>query len=263
MSFLKTQAKDQIKGSIFFSQIRAVRRMEMFEKESTYSWGEPHYKIYPSSLSYGICPIDHIKSLKDFNGIKDLGAIYKTKRGSSVHTELQDDLVRSSKLYSKEKLQERFFGEQLEKFLENWPEIPFRCQKSGISGRLDGLLMYDSPIPLEIKTTSVPIDRWLNHVETKLPDPKHICQGAIYCEMLNSLGIVDEPISKFCLAYLNLLYPPGDDRAEQEYIINYDLPLKEKTKSLIEHITMARDAYIAQESIECSYPYCKTHSRGK
>jgi len=263
MSFLKSQAKDQTKGSIFFSQIRSVRRSEIIDKEAEYSWGPPLYKIYPSSLSFTMCPVEHLKSLSEFNGIKDLGAIYKTRRGTSVHGELQSDLLKSSKLYPKEKLEAKFEGDQLEKFLANWPEIPFRCQKSGLSGRLDGLLYYGSPIPLEIKTTSVPIDRWLTHVETKLPDSKHICQGAIYCEMLNSLGIVEEPITKYCLAYLNLMYAPGEEKAEQEYIIDYTDELKLKTQLLIEHISIARNAYISGEEIECTYPLCKSHGRQK
>jgi hypothetical protein len=256
VSFLKALASDQAKGSVFFSQVRRVRRIEIEESRRAYRWGAPDFKLYPSSLSFNMCPKAYIESLPEFNGIEDLTAIYRVKRGSAVHTELQDSFLKADKVFPRSKLHvpER----SLKKLEENWPEVPFHDLDSGISGRVDGLMDWKGPVPVEIKTTSISPDKWEKHTETNLPLPYHLCQGAVYCYELNLLHYTEEPITRFILAYINLMMSPGDAKAEKEYVIDYE-PLRERTTLLISHLTQVRNAFIKGEEIECAYPECKIH----
>lgn len=260
--FLKSQVTDQIKGSIFFSQIRKARLAEIEKKRSEYEWGAPLYKIYPSGLKFTMCPVEFVRGLEKFSGIEDIGSQYKVKRGSAVHAELQEDMLTMPGLFAKERLHLPD-DEQRAKLDLMWPEVPFWDKASGISGRLDGLLDYNGPVPLEIKSTSVDPKKWEEHIEKNLPNSQHICQGAVYCYELSHLGYVDRPITRFVLAYINLLYMPGTQLAEKEFVIEYNQELAERTKLLIDHLTLARQAYIIGEQINCDYPGCWTHGRRK
>lgn len=257
MSFIKSQIKDQIKGNIFFPLVRKSRRQEIEKKKTEYKWGAPDFKLYPSSLTFTMCPIKHLRALEKFSGIEDIDAIYRVKRGSAVHEELQRDLVAhdTKALYP---LNVQVSLEMAKKLLDGFPEVAFYDPDSGISGRLDGLLsLAGEPIPLEIKTTSVSQDRWPDYTEKMLPSSQHLCQGSIYCYQMNKLGYVKTPVKRFVLAYLNLLYQPGDLKAEKEYIINYDGELEDKTTLLIRHLAIARKAYMAgDKDFECEYPLC-------
>lgn len=213
-----------------------------------------------------MCPKEFIQGLEQFNGIEDLDAIYRVRRGSSVHEELQTDIARSGKLWDRKiltdtmvKARSSLVGDPiLVKLQDLWPEVPFWDEESGISGRLDCLMDWQGPVPVEIKTTSIPPDRWEQDIEKRLPLPNHICQGAIYSYMLPMLGYTP-PIKRFVLAYLNLLMPPGDQRGEKEYIIEFTPELKDKVEQLRAEIILQRKAYVAGEITPCTYNLCKKH----
>lgn len=262
VTFLKSQLNDQIKGSLFFSQVRKARRQQIEQSKLDYKWGEPDYKIYPSALSFTMCPKEYILGLEKFNGIDNLDAIYRVRRGSAVHEELQRDILSSDKLYSRVDLEKAMPQGMVNKMQPMWPEVPFWDEESGISGRLDCLMDWKGPIPVEIKTTSVPIDQWEKACEHRLPMPYHRCQGAVYCYMLNKLGYVREPITRFVLAYINLMAPPGEQKAEKEYIIEYTQDLHEMVDGLVKELIIQRNSYLSQVhgfggEVPCTYSLCK------
>jgi hypothetical protein len=203
-----------------------------------------------------MCPVNHIKGLEKWSGIDDVTAIYRVKRGSAVHKELQQDLLQSKSLYdppgniSDPRIKS--------KLTNNWPEVPFHDFDSRLSGSVDCVLNFrGQPLPGEIKTTNIDPERWEQHQKT-LPMPNHLCQASIYCyELLKLNYYPGKEIKNFLLIYLNLLYPPGDQKAEKEYLLEYDAP---KTEHLVQELTKNMNQYISGEEMICQYQLCKIHN---
>lgn len=265
LGFLKKQIKSQKRGNVFFTNIRKTRRREIEKRKSEYEWGFPDYKIYPSALCLGMCPKDYILSLENWNGIGNLDAIYRVKRGSAVHKEFQKDFLLSDRIYAPPK---NIFDERILKKLDKeWPEVPFHCKETGVSGSIDAVINWDGPVPVEIKTTSIEPSRWNQHVEKNLPYMSHITQIGSYIWYLNRLGYYREPVTRGILAYNNLLFSPGIDKAELEFVIDESYIPKGYTESLndlvedliLNGVSKCRMQYIqtGRDSVECTYSKCK------
>lgn len=264
-------------NTLFFNEVRESRLKEIAKRKESYNWKFP-FKIYPSMFHYGMCPVDYIVSLTTFSGIDNLVGIYRVKRGSAVHTEFQDDFKHSKRIYPYDEINQT--KDDYTRGL--WPEVGFYDKATGVSGRADGIIKFDCPVPIEIKTTSVfgklseeeypmlkelveqyennggrklkknfkPLQDFIstigyNNWWEKLPMPQHICQGAIYCEEFNRMGFFDKEINKFILAYVNLVIPPGDTRGEKEFVMHYDEELKDKTCRLLEGLSEVRSQYMS------------------
>lgn len=259
--FLKSLLRDKANNKIFFPMIRSVRKRSIEIRKENYRWGAPDYKIYPSAIrSWNICPVEFIKSLETAQGnvIDQLDGIYRVRRGSAVHAELQEDLLISGKNYADPL---GLSPELYQKLCDNRPEIPFTDPESGFSGRLDGCISFKGePLPIEIKTTSSDIKTWTKN----LPKPEHKIQGAFYCYFPNKLKYYPVKIKRFLLCYLNLtLDPANQQNGEEEFMEEYDSTLEDKTHLLVTHLTGARQAYINNQEVNCAYPLCRIHGKKK
>ncbi len=270
MKFLKSQLISQEKKSIFFPEIRKVRRKEIETRKGTHSWGAPDFKIYPSGLSFGMCPARYVESLAKWSGIEDMGAIYRVKRGSAVHGELQSDFLLSEKIYAKPNniTNKRI----LDKLESNWPEVPFHdTEETGISGSADSVINWQGPVPVEIKSTSIDPKKWKKHREENLPSLQHVCQIGIYMWMFNRLNYYPERVTRGILAYLNLMFEPGNLESEHEFVVELDKPVKgyvETLNELVEDLVLngivpCRAQLMAGEEVKCTYSKCKTHNGRK
>jgi hypothetical protein len=123
-TFLKSQIRDSVKQSIFFSEIRRVRFQQIQLSRESYRWGKPDYKLYPSALSYDMCPVRYLLSLENWNGIANLDAIYRVRAGSAKHEELQRDFLTSGKAYPIQ-LDNVTNPRILTKIKDNPVEVPF------------------------------------------------------------------------------------------------------------------------------------------
>lgn len=265
LGFLKKQIKSQQRGNIFFSDIRRTRRKEIEKKKLEYEWGAPDYKIYPSGLSLGMCPKDYIISLENWNGISNLDAIYRVKRGSAIHKEFQKDVLLSDRLYIPPG---NITDERILKKLEKeWPEVPFHCKETGVSGSIDSVINWEGPVPVEIKTTSIEAARWDQHLKRNLPYLSHITQIGVYIWYLNRLKYYNEEVTRGILAYNNLLIAPGNDKAELEFVIDKDYKPRGYTEPIIDlvedlilnGVSKCREQYIQAggDSVECTYSKCR------
>ena len=254
MRLQQEKEEEERKSSPIFTELTRLRLKDIERKKAAYTWGAPDYKIYPSQLIFGICPISYLKAKESYSGISDVLGSFRTRRGSAIHEEIQKDLLWSKKLYPLEKLNISAQDTVV------WPEIPFWDKKSGISGRLDLMWDLDGPVPVELKTTSK-IEKAWNELK---PDSSHRCQASIYCEELMQMGIVQEPIKQFMLVYVNSMMRPEDPAAYKEFFIPYDDKLQTKTRILIEHLTLARQDYIKDsKDLVCKYPGCVKHRKKK
>lgn len=256
---IQQQLEDQSKKNIFFPIIRKTRRMEIEKKKSSLKWED--FKVYPSSLkSLSQCPKEFIASLAKPTTIKDIDAIYKVTRGSYVHQELQDTLLLSGRLYDKPtNIVNKRIKDKLEK---NWPEVPFYSDVTRHSGSADGVIKHKkgNAVGIEIKTTSIELDRW---EEFKAPLPSHIFQVCDYMYHFKLLNYYDPPVEEFILCYLNLLYPPGKQDAEKEFTVKFE-DHAERYLAYIEEETRQLNIYM--ESLDnsestCQYEFCGNHGR--
>ena len=262
MNLLRLQLQEENRGPIFFGAIRLGRKNEAYKKKLELKWGAPDYKIYPSSLkSWTTCPVEFMKSLENPTTIEDITAIYRVKRGSSVHKEFQTDALISDILYDKPiaELSARIF----KKLKDGYPEIPFHDLKTGVSGSIDAVIrLKDLPTPVEIKSTSKAPEEWEDYCEKKLPLDTHLLQLLSYIYHINKNNYYPKQAERGILAYVNLLMSPGDLKAEKEYIIQYS-DYKEKFEVFMFHLTKARDNYIQGKVEPCDSPLCRKHKNGK
>jgi hypothetical protein len=232
--------------------------MEIATKKAEARWED--YKIYPSSLkSMGQCPKDFIASLAKPSTIEDILAIYKVKRGSAVHLELQKDLLLSDKIAPMPN--QEFMTDRIkEKLLKGWPEAPFHSMVTRHSGSADGVILVKGrPTGVEIKTTSIDFDRWKNMSK---PSDAHIFQVCDYMYHFKLDDYYDPPIDTFIIAYLNLLYPPGDQDAEKEFEVHFS-DHEERYLSYINEETRQLNAYIEGTVLECKHEFCHKHKEKK
>lgn len=269
--FFKSQLLDKEKKSIVFSELRRLRRLEIEEKKNDPSWRERDYKLYPSGgYQLSCCPwyeIQHMDEPRTFQ----LENWYKMKAGTAKHKEIQDDLLKSNLLYFPDGthpglyLGNGYMRQEIRADIEKqWPEVPYRCPKSGFSMRVDGVLKIDDhPAVIEIKTTSVPPDKWEEYKQKYLPDKKHFSQVLICTNRLNLSKLYSKPIKQFGLVYLNLMMPIGDQSGEIEFWFPYSEELKQQSNLLIANFTKERKMYIENRESSCSYSNCYRHREKK
>lgn len=292
LKWLKSDIKYQEKCSIFFSNISQTRFRSKKKDKEEYAWGAPEFKVYPSGIDFGLCPLKYLTGKMIPSVIDNRKGMYRVARGKAIHGEYQKDFLESDKLYPKpntETMTERI----KQKLEDEWPEVPFHdleenaCIRdeagnvlvTGLSGSVDAVIDWLGPVPVEIKSTSIFIEKWSKHVEDNLPDTKHICQLATYMVMMNRLGYYDKPITRGILAYVNAMYEPEDQKSEVEFVIHLDKPhpkLVDKgfsgtVRELIEDLLFKGIAperkrfienYLQEEKEElvCMYSNCKSHS---
>lgn len=292
LKILRAQVRDTNKCSIFFSAVRQVRIQEPTKKKLEYEWGEPEFKIYPSGIDFGMCPLAYLESRTKWDGINNLKGIYRVKRGKALHWEMQEDFKDSERIYPKpctDNMTERI----KEKLESEWPEVPFHDTEenafikdeegnlivTGLSGSMDAVIDWKGPTPVEIKSTSIPIEKWKAHVQDNLPDVKHICQVATYMVMANALNYYPQKVEKGILAYCNLLFAPEDQDCEAEFVIYLDKPhpklvekgfegtVRELTEELLfKGLAPTRknfiENYLQEEKKEvlCTYSKCSKHN---
>ena len=264
MGFLKSSARSQKQGSVFFTEILRVRRRQVENKKKDYVWEE--YKWYPSGLVIGMCPKAYLLKQQTFNGIEDLDAIYRVRRGSAVHWEFQQDILESPRLYPKP--QKRLSPRMEAKLQDNWPEVPFH--ELDVSGSADCVIDWQGPCPVEIKSTSKDPKKW-EEEKTKLPSLQHLTQVGIYRWMFNYAGYYPEPCEKAVLAYQNLLFDVIDPKGRVEYIIDKDYRphgYAETLDELVEELILkglvpTMDSYrqSGEDGVLCHYPRCRACGR--
>lgn len=257
-AFFKRQ-KDEA-NSKFFSAVRISKMRQQHVKTRQYSWEAFGYKVYPSSLtSLTMCPKRFVEEDVHVPPNFSEDAIYRMAAGQYFHKLYQDAAL----VISSEVLWEspNVVDELKQKLRDNWPEVPMVDVESGISGRADLVLdIDDSPVPFELKTTSVDVDRWKEGYTDKLPPSNHELQCGLYCHLMNKNKYYAKPITKFGFGYVNLLMVPGSPGSEFEVYRDYTQELDDKIGSLISHIARHRTAYMNNKTLlDCEYPNCRLH----
>ena len=257
-SFFENCLEDKEKNCVVFNELRRLRRQEIENIKDEAGWREP-FKIYPSQLSFDMCPWKYFQNINKASNFL-LQSFYKMKAGTSKHWEIQQDFLKSKLLYEKP---QNLTKEQASKLKLHWPEVPFTNDNTMISGRVDLLLnIKDMPVVIEIKTVYGDPEQYLKDIEKgKLPDEKHKCQAAICAHQINALALLDKPIEKFILMYLNPRFEPGDQDAEHEF--HFELKdYQEKCDILIEHLVKERERFLSSTESKCSFPNCREHKNG-
>jgi hypothetical protein len=263
VSYFSDQINDQEKGRLFWPTIRKVRRAEIEESKRDFHWGEPDYKLYPSSVkSWTACPKKVILAHTVWGGISELDGIYRTRRGSAIHTEIQEDFQcsdRCAPLPDTSSMTERI---KL-KLFNNVPEVPFHDFDTGFSGSVDSVLQLRSGeiIPVEIKSTGLDEDQWAESIEKEFPRNMKAwtIQLCNYIYHLNKNKYYDRKITRGILAIINSRFDPANKEAYLEYVIDYS-EYETRISELIEHLSLHRKAYINKQDLECSYPLCSEHN---
>jgi hypothetical protein len=253
------------RNNYFFSAVNSVRQKDLRKKNLEYSWKDINYKIYPSGIpSFNICPYEFIRGLETAP-IFSIESYYKMEVGTYLHKMYQTESLKAEDLlweFPDLSTFLRLHPNHMEinsKLVDNWPEVPVFDPDSGISGRADLVLNFDSPVVFDIKTTSLDLYRW-NTNKSKLPGEPHRVQVSIYCYLMNKYKYYSKPIKKAGLGYVNLLIPSGDSGSELEVYFDYDEEMEFKTGLLIEHLGIERKRYIDNIESQCTYPLCKNHS---
>ena len=262
VNFLSQQIKDQSKGSLFFPSIRKVRRKDIELKSESFYWGAPDYKIYPSAIkSWGQCPKTFIENAHKFNGITQIEGIYRTRRGTAIHNELQKDFLLSDKLAPKP--QNITDPRILRKLEDNWPEVPFHDLDSGVSGSIDAVyLLRKEIIPIEIKSTNLSEEDWEKAIQTNFPRTRTqwTIQTCIYLHYLNKLNYYpDFQVKRGIVAVINGCIDPANPDGEHEIIIDFE-EYREKIEKLLDSYSLQRYYLMNNKEGECTNPYCNEHN---
>lgn len=291
--FLKRQIKEQ--NNHFFSWIRFKRAAKLHNEKKNYKW-QPPYKIYPSSLkSLTMCPKKFIEEDVHKHPGFDVPVIYKLEMGKIIHEMLQnqaldieehtlvevlDDLAEDylkaldtyiRYMYKREvstddKLlwaRPRKLSDELEqKMAKSWPEVPGFDEESGVSFRTDLIInIDDSPAILDLKTTSIDPDRWVDSL-TRLPYDEHELQVRVYRYFLNRQNYYDKPITKVGLGYINMVMVSGEENQEYEVYKDFGTGVDLEVEDLIKHLTIQRKAFLSGSKSECEYTKCREHAGG-
>jgi hypothetical protein len=273
MNFIKSQIKAQAKCSVFFSEIKKMRMKGIELSKQEYKWGEPDWKIYPSGFTgktFELCPAEHVISRENWSGISQLTGVNKARRGSAIHDEFQKEWLESDKLYPRpntSNMDERI----LTKLEEAWPEVPFHDHNTGFSGSIDLVIKWkDEPCLVEIKSTSIAQDKWVEHKTKRLPLEHHLIQFGIYYYEALELGYYDS-IPRGILVYQNTMFEPGDPKGEMEYLIPPDYKMSkypgttllDLSRDLVLAVADCRLQYIqnGRDGVVCSYGRCRKHNK--
>lgn len=267
-------------------------------KKKNHNWEAFDYKIYPSSLkSLTMCPKRFIEEDVHKPPGFELPAVYKMEVGKAIHALFQDaaidsELVDLAKTIAEEVPEEYASAVDLyirkmyrldavktggllwaaptitdpailKKLTESWPEVPVWDAASGISGRADLVLdVDDHPCILDLKTTSVIPSKWEEYTQKPSSEEQYKLQISLYAYFMNKYNYYSKPVKKIGLAYVNLLMAPGEEDSEFEVYYDYTEKMDADIASLVEHLTIQRNAYIKEKAtVECTYPKCKEHTK--
>lgn len=244
----------------FFDAIRYWRQQTAQKQRLTYSWKDNNYKIYPSGLSsVSMCPYRYVHEDVHKPPVFPTEALYKMSVGNALHEMYQNDAMNVERLLWPKPTVPDFLQEKLE---SSWPEVPVADPESGISGRADLVLdQHGLPVVLDIKTTSIPVEKWNADYFKKLPYKNQMLQVGIYIHLMNKYGYYVSRISRGVLGYVNVLLPAGHRDAEIEKYFDYDDTMEENISLLIEHLSKERKAFIEGRGSSCSYPRCRIHAK--
>lgn len=245
----------------FFTQVRDEFSRQIDERKEGYNWGVCEYKIYPSThiQSFVQCPKETIQVKVHEAPNYGIDTKYSFAYGSALHNVYQGAAKTSpTMLYDKPNLP----AELQDKAKWIWPEVPVQDLPSGTSGRADLVLrMDDEPVPFELKTTASDRDKWIED-RRKKPNSNHKVQVAIYAHIMNRDNYYDKKIRKCGCGYINFTYAaPGFFENEYEVYFDFTNEMDEKIGSMLEHLALQRDAYLAGEDIPCTFPFCRRHNR--
>lgn len=246
----------QGKDSIFFPIIRFNREKAISNKIKLYSWEANDFKIYPSSLSFDMCPYTYIQ--EDVHKYKDLGIdiSYRAEVGKYLHQMFQDESKDIPDLLWEKPNVPDDLKVKLDTY---WPEVPIWDKLTGISGRADLVLNNKGkPVVFDIKTTSVQPSSW-EYTISKLPSDYHKCQVCIYIYYMNKYKYYDVKIEEGRLGYVNLLLPAGASGSEVEVSFKYTDELEQAVELLIEHLIKEKTLFLNKKPSSCTYPNCKLH----
>ena len=264
MSYFTDQINDQELGHLFWPAIRKVRRAEIEKSKKEFRWGDPEYKLYPSSIkSWSCCPKKVVQDHSKWNGISDLDGIYRTRRGKAMHWEFQQDFLRSDRRAPEPN--KANMPDRIRKKLEDNPsEVPFQSLITGFSGSVDSVLQTRAGeiIPVEIKSTGKDSIDWEYDILKQFPRTMEswTIQLCIYIHHLNMLEYYPTRISRGILAVVNSREDSADKYAYLEYRINYS-EFQHRTEELVKHLSWQRLAYIMQDDLKCPYPLCREHTK--
>lgn len=257
MSHFSTAIADQVNKKLFLPAIRKVRIQEIEIKRREYTWGAPDYKLYPSGIkSWTACPKEYVKSQEKFGGIENIDGIYRTRRGTAIHREYQEDFVKSEFNAPEPKLTDE---RMIQKRKGNPCEVPFHDFETGFSGSVDAcMLVRDYIIPVELKTTALDDYRWNDGVNKGFPEriTQWTIQLCIYIYHLKKQGYYDYPIKDGRLVVLRYSTDAAELKSEFERQIKYS-EFEEKTNKLMDAYASARSRYIQGKDIPCDYYLCK------
>lgn len=255
-SALKQQLLDQKKNSYFFNAIRRVHRKQEELNKIEYDWEGRGFKVYPSSIDFGMCPYAYFRNHKEYEENRDpIMSSYRKSRGSALHKEFQTWFLKSNIIAPRPNIKLEYPKNKLKKL---WPEVPILYEPAMVSGQADGVMLYKNQLCiLEFKSKNEDEKDWEETIERRLPMSYHVAQAAFYADIMTEQEYWNQPVEWLCIAYLNTRFKPGDPKAEKEFYLPYDNHLKGRVSILKEHLVKERDAFINKIESFCTYPGCK------
>ena len=207
-SFFSSQIIDKEKGCVLWNELRKIRNKDLNDSKLDHMFGPP-FKLYPSQMAFDMCWYQFFKDI-DNPPRFTLNSMYRMRRGSSIHREIQDDFLKSGLCY--EVPTDKLTKEQISKLKYHAPELPFTDLDTLVSGRADLLLnIKKKPVLVEIKTTYLEETAWIKDkpIEKKVDQyNKHLCQAAVCTYVINKMRFLDQKIDQFVLMYLDPRFEP-------------------------------------------------------
>lgn len=231
---------------------------EMSDDKANFDWRARGCKIYPSTLTFTMCPYEFMQNIHIYSGIEDIKGKERTESGKAVHWMIQRRMAASPKFYRGPLCLPTDVAQELSTKFEDG-ELPLRCLRTGISGKADLPPFKKSNgkwLLVDIKSTSMRPEEW---IKLKTINAKYRTQLSIYATIFNRDHYFPFEVNEIGIWYYNLSKDCADPAKFKEIIEPFGLEQRTMTETLLEHLGEERRKKLEGVESSCTYEFCSKH----